>query len=322
LVTFRGSSGEDRAGALVCGGSAVLDLQAAHVEAYGRPSPQLASVQAMIEAADASLDVAYGLVGGNKGKPREGGVDLAEVKLLAPVPHPVQMRDFVCFERHVIVNQARDQLSKPSGIPEHELDNFEASMARTLRERPVFYKPNRFNVIGPDQDVQWPAYSTVMDYELEFGCFLKGKFKDARREDASRYIFGYTAFNDLSARDEQIRDMMAKIGPAKGKDFDGSKVMGPCLVTADEMGDPYSLEMIVRVNGEERGRGNSRDMRFKFEDLIVNVSRSETLHPGEFFGSGTIPGGSGVNIGRTMNPGDVVELEVERIGILRTRILR
>jgi 2-keto-4-pentenoate hydratase/2-oxohepta-3-ene-1,7-dioic acid hydratase in catechol pathway len=96
--------------------------------------------------------------------------------------------------------------------------------------------------------------------------------------------------------------------------------MGPCLVTADELEDPYSLSMVARVNGEEWGRGNSSSMRWQFEDLIEHISRSETLHPGEFLGSGTVGNGCGLEQLRYLKPDDVVELEVQGIGILRTRI--
>jgi 2-keto-4-pentenoate hydratase/2-oxohepta-3-ene-1,7-dioic acid hydratase in catechol pathway len=115
--------------------------------------------------------------------------------------------------------------------------------------------------------------------------------------------------------------MEGRLGPAKGKDFDTANVMGPCLVTSDEIPDPYNLTMIARVNGEEWGRGNSGSMYWKFEDLISYISRSETLYPGEFLGSGTVGNGCGLEHLRFIKPGDVIELEVERIGVLRNRVV-
>lgn len=112
------------------------------------------------------------------------------------------------------------------------------------------------------------------------------------------------------------------LGPAKSKDFDTGNVMGPCLVTADEIGDPYDLNMIARVNGEEWGRGNTRDMRWQFEDLIVHISRSENLYPGEVLGSGTVGNGCGLEQLRFLKPDDVIELEIDGIGILRTRVTK
>jgi 2-keto-4-pentenoate hydratase/2-oxohepta-3-ene-1,7-dioic acid hydratase in catechol pathway len=170
--------------------------------------------------------------------------------------------------------------------------------------------------------VPWPSYTERLDYELEFGCYIAKRGKDIPRSRAREHIFGYTIFNDFSARDEQTREMAGQLGPGKGKDFDNGNAMGPCLVTADEIGDPYRLEMIARVNGEEWGRGNSRDMHWKFEDCIAHASRSETLHPGEFFGSGTVGNGCGLEQLRFLKPGDLVELEVEGIGILRNRVVK
>jgi 2-keto-4-pentenoate hydratase/2-oxohepta-3-ene-1,7-dioic acid hydratase in catechol pathway len=116
--------------------------------------------------------------------------------------------------------------------------------------------------------------------------------------------------------------MAGGLGPAKGKDFDGANAFGPCIVTADEVGDPYDLEMIVRVNGEERSRGSSGSMHWRFEDLIAHVSRGETLHPGEILGSGTVGDGCGLEQLRFLEDGDVVEIEIGRIGVLRNRVVR
>ena len=168
----------------------------------------------------------------------------------------------------------------------------------------------------------WPAYSKTIDYELEFACVIGKTGRNIAKDKARDYIFGYTIFNDLSARDEQSQEMLCSLGPGKGKDFDNSNPIGPCIVTADEIPDPYVLDMIVRVNGQERGRGNSREMGWKYEDCIAFVTRDETIYPGELFCSGTVGNGSGLEIGRYVEPGEVVELEVEKIGVLRNRIVR
>jgi 2-keto-4-pentenoate hydratase/2-oxohepta-3-ene-1,7-dioic acid hydratase in catechol pathway len=177
-------------------------------------------------------------------------------------------------------------------------------------------------VCGTGQDVTWPAYSKTIDYELEFACVIGTPGRDISKEKARAHIFGYTIFNDLSARDEQTLEMANNLGPGKGKDFDNSNPIGPCIVTADEIPDPYALDMIVRVGGGERGRGNSREMHWKYEDCIAFVSRNETIHPGELFCSGTVGNGSGLETGRYVEPGEIVELEVEKIGVLRNRIVR
>ena len=164
--------------------------------------------------------------------------------------------------------------------------------------------------------------SSQLDFELEFGCFIGKPGRDISKAHAREHIFGYTIFNDVSARDEQMKEMPGQLGPGKGKDFDTGNILGPCLVTADEIGNPYRLKMEVRVNGERWGGGNSRDMRWKFEDCIAHASRSETMVSGEFFGSGTVGSGCGLEQMRFLKPGDVVEMEVEGIGVLRNRFVR
>jgi 2-keto-4-pentenoate hydratase/2-oxohepta-3-ene-1,7-dioic acid hydratase in catechol pathway len=326
LVTFRVGRGAARAGALVEEGARVLDLQAAHRARYGKSSRLLASVLSIIEGGEAALDLANALAK-NLRRMKSALIARDEVGLMAPVPEPPQMRDFLCFEKHLIqgFDQIRHIRASQTPDPAAAMKEFEAkglfTVPKVWYERPIFYHPSRFCVIGTEEEVHWPAYSKTIDYELEFGCYIGRAGRDITKDNAREHIFGYTIFNDFSARDEQTIDMGGQLGPGKGKDFDGGNAMGPCLVTADELTDPYKLEMVVRVNGEERGRGNTRDMHWKFEDCIAHASRSETLHPGEFFGSGTVGDGCGLEHMRFMEKGDVVELEVEGIGILRNRVL-
>ena len=296
LVTFQIGSRPAKAGALIDDGRLVVELHAP-------------SVLAIVEDGQNALDRAAETL---KRPPKEAVFPLKDVILLAPIPQPPQMRDFMCFEKHLV--QAFAAVAKLRGT--------EARIPSIWYERPLFYHPNRFNVCGTGADVPWPAYSERMDFELEFGCYIGRPGKDIPRERAREHIFGYTIFNDFSARDEQTKDMAGQLGPGKGKDFDNSNVMGPCLVTADELRDPYRLEMKVRVNGEEWGRGSSSEMRWKFEDCIAHVSRSETVHAGEFFGSGTVGNGCGLEHMKFLSPGDTVELEVEGIGILRNRVVK
>jgi 2-keto-4-pentenoate hydratase/2-oxohepta-3-ene-1,7-dioic acid hydratase in catechol pathway len=317
-VTYRAGSGPARAGALTDKDSCVVDLQRAHQARFKSTSPHLDSVLAVIEGGANALDVAAETV---RNAPADAVVARSSVTLDAPVPAPPQMRDFLCFEKHLLQSFAavRHLRAGQTGEPEPK---GAVQVPQVWYERPVFYHPNRLNVVGTDQDVVWPAYSNMIDFELEFGCYIGPGGRDISRDKAREHIFGYTIFNDLSARDEQTLDMAGQLGPGKGKDFDRGNVMGPCLVTADEIGDPYRLDMIARVNGTEWGRGNSREMHWKFEDCIAHISRGETLHPGEFFGSGTVGNGCGLEHLRFLSPGDVVELEVEKIGVLRTRMTR
>ena len=322
LVTYE-RKGKPRAGAFVDGDRKIVDLAEAHKEAFGKSYSAFASVQAMIEAGDAALDRAYETV--KKG--RKGAFARKDVRLLAPVPVPIQMRDCLCFETHLKQSFAAARRVRANATPDPEaaMKEFERtgvlSIPKIFYEQPIYYKANRFSVIGTDQDVLWPSYSKLMDFELEFGFYVRKKGVDIARDKARDYIYGYTIFNDFSARDAQTAEMGGQLGPAKGKDFDFGNAMGPCLVTADEMKDPYNLTMIARVNGEEWGSGNSSSMHWKFEDLIAHVSQSETIYPGEFFGSGTVGNGCGLEHMKFLKHGDVVELEVEGIGTLRNRVL-
>jgi 2-keto-4-pentenoate hydratase/2-oxohepta-3-ene-1,7-dioic acid hydratase in catechol pathway len=264
---------------------------------------------ALIEAGAPGLELAAELT---RDAPPETQYALGDVRLLTPLPNPPQIRDFLCFEEHL--HNSFGQAARMAGR--------EPEIPAVWYQQPIYYKGNRFSVNGPDSDVVWPDYSQVMDYELELACVIGIGGRDITREQAAAHIFGFTIFNDASARDVQDVEMAGRLGPAKGKDFDTGNVLGPWIVTSDELRDPYALEMTARVNGEEWSRGSSASMYHRFEDLIAFVSRSETLHPGEILGSGTVGSGCGLEQGRFLNDGDVVELEIQGIGVLRNRFVR
>ena len=318
LVTFRGADGADRLGALVENDTAIVDLFRARAE------PAFASMLALIEGDDDALAGARKIVAD---PPAGAVIEAASVTLRTPLPRPPQIRDCLCFEEHL--KQAYTVLRRNRAAaepdPEEALKRFEAQGLFRIPEvwyrQPIYYKANRFAVIGTGEDVLWPSYAEVMDYELEFGFFIGKGGKNIPRERAREHIFGYSIFNDISARDAQMIEMPGGLGPGKGKDFDAGNVIGPCIVTADEI-DPYDCTMIARINGEEWSRGHSGTIHWTFEDLIAHTSRSETLYPGEFFGSGTVGGGCGLELERYLSDGDVIELEVEGIGVLRNRIIR
>jgi 2-keto-4-pentenoate hydratase/2-oxohepta-3-ene-1,7-dioic acid hydratase in catechol pathway len=325
LVTFQRNGGSDKAGAFLDDNSRIVDLAAAHAAAFGNESANLSSVLSIVEGGDAALDRAYETI---KKAPASAIHRRDEVRLRAPIQPPPQMRDCLCFELHLqqAFAASRKLTAQRSADPEKTLAELErsgtAAAPAIFYKQPIYYKANRFAVIGTDEDVVWPNYSEFLDFELEFGIYIKKNAKDVPKEKARDYIFGYTIFNDMSARDAQGVEMEGRLGPCKGKDFDTGNPMGPCLVTADELTDPYSLTMIARVNGEEWGRGGSGSMYWKFEDLIAYISRSETLYPGEFLGSGTVGNGCGLEHMKFIKPGDVIELEVEGIGKLRNRVVR
>ena len=328
LVTFETASGEQRIGALQEDLKTIVDLKAG-ATLSGADTLTFGNMLSLIEAGEAGLSAARDIVA----LATQGGgradvlIELAAVRLLAPVPVPQSMRDFLAFELHYRQARARALKIRASSYPdpakaEKELaGSDEFTIPPVWYDQPIYYKGNRFAVIGTGQDILWPSHSKKLDFELEYGVFIGKKGKNIPRDKAREHIFGYTIFNDMSARDSQYKEYPGRLGPAKGKDFDTGNVMGPWLVTADEISDPYNLEMKVRINGEEWGRGISGTMHHKFEDMIVHASRDETLHPGEFFGSGTVGNGCGLEHDRWLKPNDVIELEVAGLGTLRNKVV-
>ena len=228
---------------------------------------------------------------------------VTDVQLVAPLPNPSSLRDFIAFEDHIAAtSKKRGQAIPPEWY-----------------KAPVYYKGNHHTIIGPDEPLSWPLETTKLDYELELACVIGRQGKDLSERQAEDYIAGYTIMDDFSARDTQFQEMACRLGPAKGKDF--ATALGPCLVTPDEIADLGALTMIARVNGEEWSRGRFGTIHWSFAQMIAHVSRGETIYPGDVFGSGTVGGGCGLEMDRYLNPGDVVELEIQPIGVLRTQIV-
>jgi 2-keto-4-pentenoate hydratase/2-oxohepta-3-ene-1,7-dioic acid hydratase in catechol pathway len=235
---------------------------------------------------------------------------ISNIKLLPPIPIPRKIRDCIAFEEHLLnCKKLFEQKGYSYAIP------------KVWYQQPIYYKGNCYSAIGHGQDVICPNYSSVLDYELELGCIIGKKGINVNKKDGLLYVFGYTIFNDASARDMQAIEMPGQLGPAKSKDFDTGNILGPWIVTSDEIPDPQNLKMTVKVNGELRGMGNSKDMHFTFSDIISFLSKSETLIPGEIIGSGTVGTGSGFEQGKFIKSGDIVELEIEKIGVLKNRFI-
>ena len=219
---------------------------------------------------------------------------LDEVRFLAPILHPPAIRDFYSFEQHVRNARAL----RDAGPPPPE-----------WYEIPVFYFSNPAAVYGPEDTIPFPAGAEELDYELELAAVI----------GADEAIAGFTIMNDWSARDLQRTEMAVGLGPSKGKDFATS--LGPVVVTVDDL-DGSGVEMVARVNGEERSRGNSRDMHHSWDAIRAHAERNTRLVPGDILGSGTVGTGCILEAGdgRWLRPGDVVELEIEGIGVLRNTV--
>jgi len=226
-----------------------------------------------------------------------------EVKLRTPLPNPASLRDFYAFEAHV--KKGFEKRGEPMPAEWYQI--------------PVYYKSGHHNIIGTDEDVHWPSFTEKFDYELELAAVIGKRGRDIPAERAAEYIAGFMVMNDFSARDIQRQEMKVRLGPAKGKDW--CTALGPYLVTANEIGDAYSLRMTARVNGELWSEGNSGSIYWKFEQMIEFLSKDDTIYPGDVIGSGTVGTGCGLELDRWVKRGDVMELEIEKIGVLRNRVV-
>jgi 2-keto-4-pentenoate hydratase/2-oxohepta-3-ene-1,7-dioic acid hydratase in catechol pathway len=301
---------------------------AAAAEARGEAAPALARAMPLLHAGTEGVELARDVAEWAFREQPAGALHrLDDVRLAAPVPVPTSIRDTMSFERHLLGATRRAALGRLGRLdlllerrvgPRRSLAG---RLNKAFYERPLYYKSNPRSVVGHGADVRMPAYTERFDYELEWGVFIGTGGADIAESGAHRHIAGYTVFDDFSARDIQVAEMRGRLGPAKGKDFDTGNAIGPWLVTPDELPDPYSLTMTARVNGAEWSRGSTGDMHWSFEEIIAYVSRSETLYPGDFIGSGTVGGGCGLELGAFLARGDVVELEVGGIGVLRNRVV-
>jgi 2-keto-4-pentenoate hydratase/2-oxohepta-3-ene-1,7-dioic acid hydratase in catechol pathway len=254
---------------------------------------------------------------------REPPVPLAAVRLLPPLAAPT-VRDFVAFEEHV------EGVAASVG----EAGGDGPVVVAEWYQAPTFYFTNPYALIGAHDDVPVPPGSEMLDFELEVAVVVGRDGASLTPEQAREHIFGYTVFNDWSARDLQRREMKVLLGPAKGKD--SATTLGPWLVTADEV-EPYrnddgflALDLRAYVNGELIGSDLLSNMGWPFEELIAYASRGTEVRAGDVLGSGTCGNGGCLaelwgRRGRIdpppLRPGDVVELAVEGIGTVRNRVV-
>jgi fumarylacetoacetate (FAA) hydrolase len=313
-----------RPGALA--GDAVIDLAQARTWAQGArgipAEPIQESLMELIYAGPAAWDYARALFASLEGEDPwklksahrlPVGYPLSQVRLYPPLPRPGCLRDFYCFETHVKNAYAiRDREVPPEWY-----------------QFPVFYYTNPNSIYNPDGLVPYPEYTDALDYELEIACVIGKPGIDIPVEEAENHIFGFTIFNDWSARDVQRLEMRVGLGPAKGKDFASS--IGPWIVTPDELADRstdrpgvYDLEMFARVNGVQKSQGNWKDIHYSFGEMIARASEGTYLLPGDILGSGTVGTGCLLELtrgeGPWLQPGDRVELEIERLGVLSNRV--
>ena len=251
--------------------------------------------------------------------PAADGIPLSSVRLLPPLKPP-SVRDFVAFEEHV-EGIVRSVSGAGGVVPE-------------WYEAPQFYFTNPHALIGAHDDLPVPPGCVDLDFELEVAAIIGTGGANVSPAEAPSHIFGYTVFNDWSARDLQRREMRVGLGPAIGMDF--ASTLGPRGATADELA-PYAtpdgrlqLSMTVSGNGAEVGRDMLSSMAWPFGDLVAYASRGTVVMPGDVLGSGTCGNGgclaelwgrAGRQSPPPLKPGDIVEMTVEAIGTIRNKVV-
>lgn len=303
LLTYDPGSGP-RAGVL-SESDEIVDASAA----LGAPAT-LRDVRALLEFAPDAVDRLRDALG-RLSAPR---VARSSVQLRAPILQPPTVRDHIAFEEH-----ATGQWTRDSSGPRMEV------WARL----PIFYFSNPLRIFGPDETVPFPAATKQLDYECELAAIVAREGSNIRESDADPYIVGFCIFNDWSCRDLQFDESQFGLGPAKGKDSATS--LGPWIVTLDEMPPYYRdgtlhVSCEVRVNGTVWMEGNAWNMHHTFGAMIERASQDSRIVPGDVIATGTVGGGSiseAVRKGypaRWLQPGDVVEMNVEGIGVLRNTL--
>jgi fumarylacetoacetate (FAA) hydrolase len=255
------------------------------------------------------------------------GLNLKEILMLAPVPHPPSLRDGYAFRQHV------ETARRNRGL----------EMTPLFDSFPVFYFGNHHTVKGSGPVYCMPDHFNKLDFELEAAIVISRRGKNIRAKDADSFVAGLMIMNDFSARTLQMEEMLLNLGPAKGKDF--ATAIGPWLVTMDELkssetpckknhlGKSWNLEMSASVNGKKVSQGNLSEMEWTFAELIERASYGVELYPGDIIGSGTIGTGCFLELngsGKFKDPsypeqwlvaGDRVELKIDGLGILTNEIL-
>lgn len=288
-----------------------------------------ATMKALLENWDELVDIAHRAEADIKsGKnPLAPYAAFSSATILAPVPKPASCRDGYAFRQHVA---AARRNRKVDMIPEFD-------------QYPIFYFTNHNAIEGPGDIRCMPDHFQKLDFELEAAVVLCRKGRNIRAGEADQYIAGYMIMNDMSARTLQMEEMLLNLGPAKGKDF--STVIGPMLVTPDELeaykvpakeghtGNSYRLSMKCWVNGKLVSEGNMGDMDWTFAEIIERCAYGADILPGDVIGSGTVGTGCFLELNGTgllndpnyqvqwLQPGDVVEMEIEGLGRLKNTIV-
>ena len=310
LVTFRKGAAKARVGVVV--GDAVLDLGALGADLArergtvrrgrgGFPKTMVDLIRGGADALSAARDA---MAHGEAVLKRDGlgalverklGAPADKVRLEAPIPRPP--RNVFCLGR----NYKEHAAERGAEAPAH----------------PVYFTKAPETVVGPGARVIHHAATKELDYEVELAVVIGAAGKDIPRERALEHVFGYTIINDVTARDVQKRHQQW----FHGKSMDTFCPMGPVLVTADEIPDPQTLAVAMRINGETRQSSHTSKMIFPVDECIAVLSQGFTLLPADVIATGT-PEGVGAALAKFLKAGDRMEAEIERIGVLANRVAK
>ena len=315
LVTFV-HSGAARLGAVDLERQRIVDLQAASQAIHANPGQHFTSMLSLIEAGEPALDAARQLLD-RADLPADCIKDLGPTPLLAPLPRPTQLRDFSVFPQHLQKGpKILGEITRSLGGTIAPLAMPQGHYPGIYDQAPIFYFSNRLNVAGDGAKVPWPEGVRYLDFELELAICIGREGRNIPAERAMDHVFGYLIFNDVSSRDVQAIQMPGGLGPCKSKSCDNCNILGPWLVTKDEIDDPYNLPVEVKVNGQVWNATTTAGMLHNFADMVAFASKGETIYPGEVFGSGTVGGCCGLELERWIQPGDTVELSIQGLGSL------
>ncbi len=282
---------------------------------------ELAQMQTLIEAGESALEK-LARVEHWATQNQDQLSTFADISLCSPLPVPIKFRAFSVYEKHLF--QAIDSVIRsrigPLAYWANKILKF-IEPPKQFYQAPIYYKGSNTSFIGAGDDVTPPTFAEPMlDYECELGVIIGKPGMDVSPEQAMDHVFGYTIFNDVSARKRLIPEFRGVTGPLKGKDFHTGNIMGPWILTRDEIPDPNDLELRVSVNGNLKGVGLTSDMHYSIAQMIAFASEGEPIVAGEFFGTGAPGDCTGIEHWEFLNSGDVMTLEIVGIGTLENKV--
>ena len=324
LLNFRPQADEtDHFGVLVNGFAvsfAALQLT------FSVEHEELSDIEAYLEAFPRSEDLAREL--SERGKQEFSQINpddrypLDQIKILPPIPQPAALIDFALSPEH-LKNSSLTLFKNELKWPARSIMSWmvKRNYKNTTNEAGFkCYKGNHNSIIGDMDSPIWPAFSSYLDVEAELGVIVGNVPLNAKKDQLEKSIVGYVVFNDFSARDVQWPELIGRLGLARSKDFEKSNGLGPFLVTADEVPNPLSLEVVVKIGDRYEWKGNTAGYVVHPMDVIEYLTRHQSIATGTIFGMGTVPGCCGLDRDEWILPGEFIEISFSKLGTLRQKI--